>query len=215
MKRMMVIAALVAPLLVAGSPQATRAADVGISIRIGDRYQGSELHFTNQPRMVVIPRTRVYYIQDYDVDVYRYGRYYYAYDRGRWYRATSYRGPWFYIRGRSVPVQIYTIPSDYRRNWQGDYSQWRNRDYDENWQQYWGHGNRGRDMNRGREMNRARDVSRARDVNRATDANHDMDMNRGQDMNRGANPADEGNQKDKGKKGKDKGDSKGQGNRGH
>lgn len=150
MRRMVIMAALLTPLLVT-VPIAAKAADVAVSIRIGDRYQGSEFHFTTRPRMVVIPRTRVYYIQDYDVDVYRFGRFYYAYDRGRWWRATSYRGPWYYIRGREVPRQIYVVPADYRRNWHGDYNQWRHRDYDENWEQYWGHGNRGQDMNRGRD----------------------------------------------------------------
>jgi hypothetical protein len=136
------------------------------------------------------------------MDVYRYGRYFYAYDRGRWWRATSYRGPWYYIRGRAVPRQIFIIPADYRRNWQGDYDQWRNRDYDQNWEQYWGHGTRGRDVNRAPEVNRPAATDRG------------QDMNRGQDM-RGHDMKDQGNQKDKGKKGNDKGGNKGRGNSGH
>lgn len=208
MRRMVIMAALLTPLLVT-VPGAARAADVGVSIRIGDRYSGSELTFTNQPRMVVIPRTSVYYIQDYDVDVYRVGRFYYAYDRGRWWRARHYRGPWIYIRARQVPRPIYAVPADYRRNWRGDYDQWRDRDYDENWQRDWGHGNRGRDMNRGQEMNRGRDVNRG------------QEMNRGRDMDRGPNQADNGKHKgqykDKDKnKDKDKSKDKGhQDNRGY
>lgn len=204
---MVIMAALLTPLLVAGVPRGARAADVGISIRIGDRYQGSELRFTNRPRLVVIPRTNVYYVQNYDVDVYRYGRYFYAYDRGRWWRATSYRGPWYYIRGRAVPRQIFIIPADYRRNWQGDYGEWRDRDYDQNWEQYWGHGGRGREVNRAQEVKRGPEMNRGQDMR-----GHDM---RGHDMNRGANPSDQGNQKDKGKRGNDKGGNKGHGNSGH
>lgn len=161
----MIIAALLAPLLVTGSPPPAQAADVGISISIGQRYRGDNLRFTNRPRMVVVPGSRVYYVQDFDQDVYRYGRYYYAFDSGRWYRATSYRGPWIYIRGRTVPRQIYAIPTDYRRNWQGDYSQWRNRDYDPNWEQY--RGNRGnRDQGRDQRDNRNRNDNRNNGNNR-------------------------------------------------
>ncbi|HYJ33253.1 MAG TPA: hypothetical protein VE326_08535 [Candidatus Binatia bacterium] len=195
------MAALLMPLLATGVPPAARAADVGISIRIGDRYQGSELRFTNRPRLVVIPRTNVYYVQNYDVDVYRYGRFYYAYDRGRWWRATSYRGPWYYIRGRAVPRQIFIIPADYRRNWRGDYGEWRERDYDQNWEQSWGHRERGRDVNRAQDENRGHDMGRGEE------------MNRGRETDRSANPGDQGNQKDKGKRGNDKGGNKG--NRGH
>lgn len=149
MRRMLIIAALLSPLLVTGSPPPAKAADVGISIRIGDRYRGDNLRFSQRPRMAVVPGSRVYYVQDSDQDVYRYGRYYYAFDSGRWYRSANYRGPWIHVRGRTVPRQIYAIPSDYRRNWRGNYNQWRNRDYDDSWEQYRGN-RRDRDGNRNR-----------------------------------------------------------------
>src|SRR5512138_1136132 len=102
MKRLLMLAALLTPLLVTGYPTPAKAADVGISLRIGDRYRGNNLYFDSRPQMVVVPGTRVYYVEDSDYDVYRYGGWYYAFDDGRWFRANSYRGPWIYVRGRQV-----------------------------------------------------------------------------------------------------------------
>jgi hypothetical protein len=148
MRRLMIIAAFLTPLLLTGMPRPVQAADVGLSIRIGDRYRGDRLVFRERPRMVVVPGTRVYYIQASNRDGYRFGSYFYAFDDGRWYRATSYRGPWIYVRGRSVPRQIYMVPADYRRNWHGDYRYWRTRDYDRDWDRR-NRDDRGRRDNRG------------------------------------------------------------------
>jgi hypothetical protein len=133
MRRLMIIAAVLTPLLVTAMPAPVQAQDVGLSLRIGDRYRGDRLYFRSRPRFVVVPGTRVYYVRDSDMDVYRYGRWYYAFDDGRWYRAASYRGPWIYVRARRVPRPIFYVPSDYRRNWRGDWSYWRDRDYDRDW----------------------------------------------------------------------------------
>src|SRR5256885_12313673 len=49
------------------------------------------------------PGSRVYYVRDYDYDLYRYGgMWYYNYDGG-WYRARRYNGPFAYVGYRSVP----------------------------------------------------------------------------------------------------------------
>jgi hypothetical protein len=127
------LAALLTPLLLSGAPNTAQAADVGLSIRIGDRYRGDRLYFRQRPQMVVVPGTRVYYVDDPNTNVYRYGRFYYANEGGRWYRSRDYRGPWIYVRARSVPRAIYAVPADYRRGWRGDYNYWRDRDYDRDW----------------------------------------------------------------------------------
>lgn len=159
----MVLAALLMPLLATGYPSPAKAADVGFSIRIGDRYRGNHLYFDNRPRMVVVPGTRVYYVRDSDYDVYRYGSYYYGFDDGRWYRSTSYRGPWIHVRGRQVPRAIYMVPADYRRNWRGDYRYWRSRDYDRDWQRYRNTSDRRyRDRDRDRDYDRDRNYDRDR-----------------------------------------------------
>ena len=140
MNRMILVAAVLVPLATSGAPRPAPGADAGVSLRIGDRYDGTRLRFTTRPRMRIVPGSRVYYIRDSDQDVYHYGRFYYGYDQGRWYRASTYRGPWIYVHGRTVPRQIYSVPSDYRRNWEGDYNYWRARDYDDGWQRYEGNG---------------------------------------------------------------------------
>jgi hypothetical protein len=66
-----------------------------------------------------VPDTRVYYVRDYDYDVYRYGSYWYFIDDGRWFRARSYRGPFVYVHETSVPRAIVQVPVRYRRHWGG------------------------------------------------------------------------------------------------
>ncbi|HMI32358.1 MAG TPA: hypothetical protein VK527_11530 [Candidatus Limnocylindrales bacterium] len=102
--------------LTAPAPKAD-AADVSINLRVGDPYRGPSLVFRSEPRVVVVPGTRVYYVQDYDYDVYRYGSYwYYNYDGG-WYRARRYSGPYAYIGVQSVPRSVAYVPVKYRRHW--------------------------------------------------------------------------------------------------
>src|SRR2546426_2420067 len=90
---------------------------VSVDLRFGDRYRGPDVVFYDEPHVVVVPGTRVYYVPDYDYDIYRCDRFwYYNYDGG-WYRSRSYRGPWIYVGYRSVPRQIGYVPHRYRRNW--------------------------------------------------------------------------------------------------
>jgi hypothetical protein len=98
------------------------------TLRIGDRYRGPNLGFNDMPTMVRVPGTRVYYTQDSDYDVYRYGNYWYMNYNGDWYRASGYSGPWIFVGYRSVPRDVYMVPSDYRHRW----SDYRDMHY------YWG-----------------------------------------------------------------------------
>ena len=95
-----------------------------ISLRIGDRYRGPDLGFYDTPNLVRV-QGGVYYVQDSDYDVYRYGNYWYLNYSGDWYRASSYRGPWIFVGYRSVPNQVYTVPTQYRR-----WNDYRDRHYD-------------------------------------------------------------------------------------
>src|SRR2546426_12519768 len=91
MKRFSHWIACLGVLLALGGPVSNAQArtSVSIGLQIGDRYRGPDLYFRDEPRVVVVPGTRVYYMSDYDYDIYRYGRYwYYNYDGG-WYG--SYR----------------------------------------------------------------------------------------------------------------------------
>ena len=100
-------------------PAARAATSVGVNIQVGDPYRGGEVVFVREPDVVVIPATRVYYVPDYDYDVYRYGSYWYFIDDGFWYRARSYRGPFVHVTFNSVPRAIRTVPVNYRRHWKG------------------------------------------------------------------------------------------------
>jgi len=63
--------------------KASARTDVSINLRLGDPYRGPQLVFQSEPDVVVVPGSRVYYVRDYDYDIYRYGSYwYYNYDGG-------------------------------------------------------------------------------------------------------------------------------------
>jgi len=87
------------------------------AVRVGDPYSGPEITFTTTPDIVVIPGTRVYYIRNSDYDMYRTGTDWYFRSDGRWYRGTSYNGPFTYVSTSSVPRTIRTVPARYRHHW--------------------------------------------------------------------------------------------------
>ena len=120
MKRLLVTAGAVLTLGLAGHfVPAQAATSVGVSINVGDPYRGAALSFRSEPDVVLVPATRVYYVENYDYDLYRYGSYWYFVEDGRWYRARSYRGPFTYVRVASVPRAVVTVPVKYRRHWGG------------------------------------------------------------------------------------------------
>lgn len=82
-----------------------------ISIRLGD----SPVYFPARPSFVVVPGTRVYWMENDlgDYDVYRYGNTYYVMDGGVWYRSSGFRGPFVVVGPRYVPRTIITAV-DYR-----------------------------------------------------------------------------------------------------
>ena len=102
--------------------QASARTDVSINLRIGDPYRGPRVVFEDEPDIVVVPNTRVYYIRDYDYDIYRYGTFWYYNYGGAWYRARRYDGPFVYVGYRSVPHSVVYLPGRYRRHW-GDHPQ--------------------------------------------------------------------------------------------
>ena|SRR2546422_3991734 len=105
--------------LTASAPKAGAGTSVSINVRVGDPYRGPRLVFRDEPDIVVVPGSRVYYIRDYDYDIYRYGSFwYYNYDGG-WYRARRYKGPYVYIGYQSVPRAVAYVPVKYRRHWRG------------------------------------------------------------------------------------------------
>ena len=111
------LAALVVAASTAVAIPAKAGTSVDVQIQVGDRYRGGEVVFRSEPDVVVVPSTRVYYVRDYDHDVYRYGSYWYFVDRDHWYRARSWRGPFYHVKYVSVPRPIQVVPVQYRRHW--------------------------------------------------------------------------------------------------
>jgi hypothetical protein len=99
------------------------------TFRPGQRYRGPYLTFRTQPRMTLVPGTRVFYVRDdrFDRDLYRYGSNWYYVENGIWYVSDSWRGPFYTTRWRNVPVTLRRLPSTYRRTWtfarESDYDQ--------------------------------------------------------------------------------------------
>jgi hypothetical protein len=104
--------------LVVPMHRAAAQSGVSISLRIGDRYRGPDLGFTVAPAVVEIQGDAgVYYVQDSDHDIYRYGNIWYMNYDGDWYRASDYSGPWLFVGYQSVPRNVYSVPTQYRRGW--------------------------------------------------------------------------------------------------
>jgi len=109
-----IAAILLAALCATSSP-----AGAATRIRIGDPYRGAALDFQEEPAVILVPSTMVYYVRDRDCDLYRYGRYWYFLDGDYWYRARSWQGPFLHLQESSVPRSIRTVPLNYRRHWPG------------------------------------------------------------------------------------------------
>jgi hypothetical protein len=110
------------------------AQDVHVRLNTG----GSHIYFGNEPNVVLVPGTRVYYSPYGDDDVYRYRNTWYVNRGGTWYRANSYNGTYYYVRPNRVPYQIMNVPSDWRAQYRRDHG--RDNDQDNNWNDHqWRH----------------------------------------------------------------------------
>jgi hypothetical protein len=104
--------------LVVTMHRAAAQSGISITLRIGDRYRGPDLGFRVAPSVVAVQGDDgVYYVQDSDHDIYRYGNIWYMNYDGDWYRANDYRGPWLFVGYQSVPRSVYSVPTQYRRGW--------------------------------------------------------------------------------------------------
>jgi hypothetical protein len=84
-------------------------------------YSASSRTFSRRPSMASIPGTRVTFARRApDYDLYRYRGTWYLVDDGTWFRSSTWRGPFLTIDESSVPAEVLTIPSGYRREWSQD-----------------------------------------------------------------------------------------------
>ncbi len=86
----------------------------GVNVNVGINVPLPALEIGAPPAMVVIPGTYAYYAPDVDADIVFYHNYWYRPYGGRWYRATSYNGPWGFVAVGSVPGPLLHLPPDYR-----------------------------------------------------------------------------------------------------
>jgi hypothetical protein len=107
---------LIATALVA--PTGARAGtSIGWSVTIGNAPPPPVVVFQREPRVVVVPGSTVYVLEDdCDYDVFRYGVFWYVFNDGYWYRARSYRGPFKAVSARYVPSAIVNVPPRYWRH---------------------------------------------------------------------------------------------------
>ena len=119
----------------ASIPSAQAAVSADINIHIGRR--APDVYFARAPRVVLIPDTEVYYVDDYDgyddYDMYRCDGWWYINDGGYWYRSQNYRGPWIGISISTLPRRVLNVPIAYRH--QPYRSPTWNRGYDDRYQQ--------------------------------------------------------------------------------
>lgn len=93
--------------------------NVDVRVRVGDPYRGASLDFNEEPAVVLVPTTKVYYVRDHECDLYRFGRYWYFVENERWYRSRTWQGPFLHLNATSVPKSVRTVPLNYRRHWYG------------------------------------------------------------------------------------------------
>lgn len=85
-----------------------------------DRYASTRT-FRRKPEMFTIAGTSVRYAsRASDYDLYRFRGTWYLVDNGTWYRSSTWRGPFITVREGSVPREVRTVPTRYRRYWTTD-----------------------------------------------------------------------------------------------
>ena len=87
-----------------------------MQLNIGNAPPPPVVIYQAAPQMMVVPHSAVYVLDDddRDYDFFRYGVYWFIWNKGYWYRSSSYRGPFRVIEARYVPDAIWNVPS---RRW--------------------------------------------------------------------------------------------------
>jgi hypothetical protein len=98
--------------------QASAATNVGIRIDIGNAPPPPVVVVREEPRVVMVPQSRVYVVEDdaYGHDCFQYGVWWYIHSDGWWYRARSWRGPFTVVESRYVPAAVVKVPPRYWRH---------------------------------------------------------------------------------------------------
>lgn len=90
-------------------------AQIELHFDLGNAPPPPTLVFRTRPVERLYPGERVYVVTDPsvgDYDFFRYGRTYYLFDNGYWYRATGWRGRFVVVHPSRVPAWIYQLPAE-------------------------------------------------------------------------------------------------------
>jgi hypothetical protein len=112
------MAVMAAAWVIAATTAGTAGAGVmlNVGVHVGDPPPPPAYVFDDEPEVILVPSTRVYYVPEQEFDLYRYGRYWYINRGGWWYRAQGYRGPFAYIDYDRVPSSVLRVPPKYHRH---------------------------------------------------------------------------------------------------
>lgn len=114
---------LLLPMLLLGVMLHGAAAEVSLNINIGPPVVVGV-----PPAVVLVPGSRVYFVPDFNVDIFFYGGYWWSPRGDRWYRAHDHSGPWRAVSRSVVPRPVYRIPGNYRQVYAKErhipYGQW-------------------------------------------------------------------------------------------
>jgi hypothetical protein len=97
----------------------------------------------DDPELVVIPGTYVYWMDGRDDDVFFYGGVWWRPYGNAWYRADDYSGRWTVIEPSYVPRPVRTLPANWKHGykeaprvrWRDARSNWRGWERDRYWEQ--------------------------------------------------------------------------------
>jgi hypothetical protein len=88
----------------------------GYMIDVTNAPAPPHIYFRGQPDVLYVQETGAYVVDnpDIDLDMFRYGDYWYVSEGGYWYRSVNPRGPFVAIDARTVPEAVYDTPD---RHW--------------------------------------------------------------------------------------------------
>lgn len=85
-------------------------AEMNVSLNIGV----PAVVVAEPPEMILVPDTMVYFAPSVEAELFFYRGSWYTRHGRRWYRGSSYNGPWTVAPPRAVPVAFGRLPRDYR-----------------------------------------------------------------------------------------------------
>ncbi len=90
----------------------------GFTMGVSNAPPAPMLVMRAEPRLEVVPNTRVYRCTEDagDADVFRFAGTWYAYSNGFWYRAAEARGPYHVTDARNVPRAVLFVPANHWRH---------------------------------------------------------------------------------------------------